>query len=405
MRTLWFVGGGGEAAPAIALARSLGHRVVVSDRDPRAPGMRLAHHRAVASTYDPEETVAAARDFERRHGRIDGVLSVAHDVPVTVAAVAEALGLPGIPAETARLATHKLDMKQRLARDGIPVPWFAPARRPEDVEAALRELGPPLIVKPVDSRGARGVVRLTGRVDPKWAFEAARSESPSGCVLVERFLDGPQISTESILVDGRAATPGFADRNYARLEQFAPFVIEDGGDLPSALPPGLRKRVREVVEAAALSLGIRTGIAKGDVVVHRGEPTVIELAARPSGGYFCTHEIPLSTGVEPVRAAIALALGERPDPRAFEPRFERPVCQRYLLPEPGRVLRVAGAEQVRRAAGIAYLEVRVGPGDVIPPVRSHPARAGVVIATGSTRAEARARAEGAVEAIEIVTGA
>ncbi len=405
MKTLWFVGGGAEAVPAIALARSLGHRVVVSDRNPEAPGMALAHHRAVASTYDPEETLAAARDFERRSGRIDGVLCVAHDVPVTVAVVADALGLPGIPVEAARLATHKLEMKRRLARDGIPVPWFAPARQPEDVEAALRELGPPLIVKPVDSRGARGVVRLTAEVDPTWAFEVARAESPSGAVMVEKFLDGPQISTETILVDGRAATPGFADRNYDRLEQFAPFVIEDGGDLPSALPDPLRRRVREVVEAAARCLGIRTGIAKGDVVVHRGEPTVIELAARPSGGYFCTHEIPLSTGVEPVRAAIALALGERPDPTAFEPRCERPVCQRYLFPEPGPVVAVEGEARVRRAPGIAYLEVRVRPGEVIPPVRSHPARAGVVIATGSSRAEARARAEAAVAAIEIATGA
>lgn len=403
MKTLWFVGGGGEAAPAIALARSLGHRVVVSDRNPEAPGMALADHRAVASTYDPEETLAAVRDFERRVGRIDGVLSVAHDVPVTVARVAEALGLPGIPVETARLATHKLEMKRRLARDGIPVPWFAPARHPEEVETALREIGPPLVVKPVDSRGARGVVRITGNVDPKWAFEVARAESPSGAVLLEQYLEGPQISTESVLVDGRAATPGFADRNYGRLEQFAPFVIEDGGDLPTTLPERLRRRVREVVEAAALSLGIRTGIAKGDVVVHRGEPTVIELAARPSGGYFCTHEIPLSTGVEPARAAIALALGEPLDPRAFEPRFERPVCQRYLFPEPGRVVAVAGVESVLRAPGIAYLEVRVRPGDRIAPVRSHPARAGVVIATGSSRAEARSRAEAAVEAIEIAT--
>ena len=82
-RTLLFVSGGIEAVPAIARAKQMGLRVAVSDGAADAPGMRLADERIVASTYDVEGTVAAARRV-----RLDGVICVASDVPQTVAGVA-----------------------------------------------------------------------------------------------------------------------------------------------------------------------------------------------------------------------------------------------------------------------------------------------------------------------------
>ena len=74
--------------------------------------------------------------------------------------------------------------------------------------------------------------------------------------------------------------------------------------------------MRDVVARAAAALGVTDGTVKGDIVVHDGEPYVIELAARLSGGFFCTREIPLNTGVDFVGCAIRVALGERIDPNA-----------------------------------------------------------------------------------------
>jgi hypothetical protein len=85
--------------------------------------------------------------------------------------------------------------------------------------------------------------------------------------------------------DGKCFTPGFSDRNYEYLERYAPFFIENGGDLPSSLPPKIQAKVRDVVARAAAALGIVNGTVKGDIVVHDGEPYVIELAARLSGGF------------------------------------------------------------------------------------------------------------------------
>ena len=401
-RTVLFIGGGVETVPAIRRAKEMGLRTVVTDRNPGAPGFQEADHGIVASTYDVKGTLAAVRAYHRAHP-VNGVLCVATDVPLTVAIVARELGLPGIPVDSARLAMDKLAMKERFQEDGVPIPPFRPVESAEEIVRAAKEWGYPVVVKPVDSRGARGVLRLDGRVPEDWAFEYARSHSPTGRVMVEKFLDGPQVSTESLVLDDVTHTVGFSDRNYEYLERFAPHIIENGGDLPSTLPRPLQKAVCEVVARAARSMGIRRGVVKGDIVVHRGHPVVIELAARLSGGYFCTHEIPLNTGVDFVGHAIRLALGEPVSHRDLAPRYSRPVCQRYLFPDPGRVEAVENAEEVARRPGIALCEIRVGAGDVIPQVESHPARAGVVIAVGESREEAQARAARAVQDIVIRT--
>ena len=98
---------------------------------------------------------------------------------------------------------------------------------------------------------------------------------------------------------------------------------------------------------AAAALGVTNGTVKGDIVVHNGEPYVIELAARLSGGFFCTREIPLNTGVDFIGAAIRIALGEPVAAEELSPRHFTPVIQRYAFPKPGRVVSIAGAEEAR----------------------------------------------------------
>jgi biotin carboxylase len=401
--TILFVGGGVEVLPGIRRAVDLGCRVLVADRDPEAPGCRVADGALIASAYHPEEVRAAALAHVRAGGRIDGVLALATDCPHSVAAVAEALGLRGPGPEAGARAVDKLAMKRKFAVDGVPQPWFCEITSLDQFLREVRRQGFPLVVKPADSRGARGVLRLTGQEDLRWAFRFSMSWSPSRRLVLERFAAGPQVSTESLVIGGVAHTPGFSDRNYELLDLYAPHIIENGGDLPSFLPPAVQDRVRALVDRAARSLGITDGVVKGDIVVTDGEPMVIEMAARLSGGYFCTHEIPLNTGVDFVGAAIRQALGMPVDPADLAPRFQRCVSQRYLFPPPGRIVAIEGARTVTTLPGVAYFQLRARVGDVIGPIDCHPARGGVVIATGADRDEARANAERAVASVEFAT--
>lgn len=402
-RTLWIVSGGVEAVPGIEHAKKMGLHVVVSDGDPNAPGFAAADDRVVASTYDVGATVAAAERYHRSVRSIDGVMAVASDVPLTVASVAEALSLPGVPVESARLSADKLAMKRRLAERGVPIPWFSPVDDLAHLRSLVVERGLPLVLKPVDGRGARGVLLLSERVDLAWAERQARSQSPSARVMVEQYLPGPQVSTESVLLDGEAVTPGFSDRNYDRLAAFAPYFIEDGGDQPSRLAPSDRRAVSACAEDAARALGVTRGTAKGDMVLTAEGPKVIEMALRLSGGWLCTDQIPLATGVDLLGAAIRIALGDSLDAGSLRPAVQRGVAIRYFFPPPGRVAAVRNVDRFARAEGVHRLRVFVKPGDVLEPVTNHTRRAGFVITTGADREEAVARARAVVEGVAIET--
>jgi biotin carboxylase len=402
-KTLLIVSGGIEAADAAKRAKEMGHYVVVSDRDPHAPGFEFADSCLIADVYGPNETASAAERFSRKIRKIDGVICVAADAPVTAATVAKRLGLPGISVESAELACDKLAMKRRFAERGVPVPWFAEVPTPQALQRFAIERDRDLVIKPVDSRGSRGVQRVAKVDDLDKAFQFARSYSPSERVMVEQYLEGPQVSTESVIVDGRCYTPGFSDRNYEYLDRYAPFFIENGGDLPSHLPGDIQGKVKDVVAQAAAALGITTGTVKGDIVVHNGEAYVIELAARLSGGFFCTREIPLNTGVDFIGTAIKVALGEPVSPDEFEPKHVMPVVQRYAFPNAGRVVSVQGAEDARKISGVAEVVVTAKPGDIIPAAGDKRPSAAMVLTVGASREDALRSANDALACLKIVT--
>jgi biotin carboxylase len=383
-KTLLIISGGIEAIPGIKLAKRMGLHVVVSDANPNAPGFALADDCLIASTYEVDATVAAAEMYDHSVRRIDGVICIAADVPLTVATVASALGLPGIDVQSAALAFDKMAMKECFSNSGIPIPWFSPIRSLEHLKEIVADKGYPLVIKPTDSRGARGVLRLTRDIDLEWAFKHSMQYSPSSRIMVEEYLEGPQISTESMLLDGQGVTPGFIDRNYEYLDLFSPYIIENGGQQPSCLQGEDKAAVSRVAEMAGRAMGIKNGVVKGDMVLTPQGPKVIEVAARLSGGWMSTDQIPLGTGVDLVGSAIQLALGEEVDPEALRPRYQNGVAIRYFFPDPGIITDIDNINEFKAMSWVHRLCLFAKVGDVIEPVTNHTKRAGFVITTART---------------------
>jgi biotin carboxylase len=218
--------------------------------------------------------------------------------------------------------------------------------------------------------------------------------------MVEEYVRGPQLSTESIVQDGEVFTLGCSDRNYEHLERFAPYLIENGGLLPSVHADAHGAEVDRVLCDAAAALGLERGVLKGDIVLDpvRG-PVVIEVAPRLSGGWLCTDQIPWATGVELVQLAARLALGETLASAELVPRRQRAIAVRYFFPPAGVLRAVAGFEEVAALPWIRRAMLFVRPGEVIAPVTDHTKRAGVVLAAGDDGEEAVRRAEEAAEAV------
>ena len=405
-RTLLVLGGSADQLFLVRTAQAMDLAVLCLDQNDESPCFAEAEECALVSTRDVPAILAF---LERRRAAgwgLDGVLTMGSDIPDVVAAVAEHFGLPGPSRECARLATDKFAMKQRFQERGIPIPWFAEVRSLGELRAHLAERRR-LVLKPVDRSGSRGVFVLDGRSDPAELYRLAREFSYSGRVQVEEYLDGPQVSTEAILWDGRACVPGFADRNYELSARFHPQIMENGAVAPSQRFTGDdRRALEELTVAAARALGIERGSAKGDLVWTAEGPKVIEIAARLSGGDFCESLVPLQTtrkGVNYACAAIQVALGEEPDWAALAPRVERLVANRYFFPEPGRLVALDGADKVRAQPWVKKLEFAYRLGEIVPELTSHAQRFGVFVVVAEDAAALQRRIEWVYRTLRIVT--
>jgi biotin carboxylase len=402
-KSILIISGGEEAVPGIIRAKEMGLNVIVSDLNPSAPGMQRADDHIVASTYDFLETAKLAKRYSEEVCKIDGVIAMAADVPYTVAYVAKILGTPGLSLKTATLSTDKIKMKNKLLEMNIPIPLYWEISNYVDLVKLIDAQGFPLIIKPVDSRGSRGVFLLKDSKMLRWSFNNSKMESPSGRVMVEEYLVGAQISTEALIVNGIGYPIGFSDRNYEYLEKFSPYIIENGGDMPSSLSGVDQQKVSSMAINAGIALGVQDGVIKGDMVLTKKGPKVIEIATRLSGGWFSTDQIPQGTGVDLIGASINQSLGEKIDTNQLIPTMNKGVAIRYIFPKPGIVSAILNADKIGDKEGIYKIGFFVTVGDTISMITNHTSRAGFVIAVGSNKQEAIQRAESAVKAIKIQT--
>jgi biotin carboxylase len=403
MKTLLILGAGKEQVAAIAAARAKNIRTVVLDMNPKADGRALADEFHLVSTRDRDAILKFVSAYP---SKIDGVMTIASDIPHMVAIAGEALGARHIPVAVAELCVHKLHMKERLHEAGVNVPPFARIASLDDLKVFAAAFGYPIVIKPVDNSGARGVQRLTAEMDIATAFDYARGFSYSSEVIAEKFISGLQISTEGLMHDDVFYCTGFADRNYSRLDDAVPFMVEDGGDIPTVLGAVEKRLVEAEFEKAARALGIDWGPAKGDMIFGAdGKPHVIEIAARLSGGNFCYDKVPWSTGVDIVDILVDMAVGNRVDSTRFAPTRNLATSQRYFFPAPGTIREIRGLPAAQRAAHVRKVDVWARPGDAIAAAENHPSRVGYVISCAPTRDEAVAAAEAAVARVEFLVEA
>jgi biotin carboxylase len=398
-KTVLFVGAGRHQRRPIARAQELGLRVVAVDRSADALGLKAADVGEVVDFQDVEGVIEVAR----RH-RVDGVLTVSADraVPV-VAAVAEALGLPGIGTEVAHGMTNKIAMRRRLADAGVPQPRFAAARDLRTARAAAETVGFPAVLKPADSGGQRGVFRLESLDDLEANLHVALSESAAGEVVLERFHDGLELNGIVLARNGETVPLTLSDRLRPPGIGFGVGWIHV---YPATIYGDTLAEAERVATHATRALGLRDGIAFPQLLVTDEGVLVIEVAARIPGGQMADL-VRHAVGVELVEVALRQALGEEvPDELAL-PQFQQPLAIRFLTASPGplptgRVVRIGPLEPVLAAPGVVQAETYLEVGETIRPVRLDADRRGYVIAAADTNLEALERAETAARLLEII---
>ena len=394
---LLIIGGGIFQVPAIKVAKSMGLKVVVTDYNREAEGMLMADYPIEVSTRNINLTVNAAKQFHASCP-LDGVMTVGTDASQTVSAVANALSLPGIPFEVAERATDKINMRRWLSKMGVAVPRFRPVWTMDDLKEAMEEMPFPLVIKPCDNMGARGVKMIRESHEASSAFQEAKEASISGKLIIEEFMEGPELSLDALVFDGRIEVTGIADRIIQR----APYFVEVGHTLPSNLPQEQLAQATELFQSAIKALGIDIGAAKGDIKITADGPKVIEVAARLSGGWMSTYTYPLATGVNLIKAAIEVVLGETPTD--LKQKNQLVSAERALIPPAGKILSINGVEDARKIKGVKEIILLKEAGDAVDELRSNLGKTGYVITTANTREEAIRINDLARQTIQITVG-
>ena len=397
MKTIMILGASILQLPAIKKAKEMGLRVVAVDMNPEAVGFKEdGIIKEVISTIDIPNVVKAAK-----RNKVDGVVTLASDMPMrSVAAVAKEMGLVGISDDTALKATNKAVMRQALYEYGVPVPRFYKASNREEYEKSTAEFHAPFIVKPADNSGSRGIFKISDLNDQQTirdAYDYSRASSRSGDVVVEEYMEGPEVSVETLTVDGECHVIQITDK----LTTGAPHFVEMGHSQPTQLDADTAEKIREVAKAANKAIGIENGPSHTEIIVTEEGPKIVELGARLGGDCITTHLVPLSTGVDMVECCIKIALGEKPD---ITPKWSKGSAIRYFNQKAGLIKKIDGITDARNIAGVREVAIVHGVGERITEVTDSASRMGFVIAQENDVKNAIHTCKSALEIIAVEIG-
>jgi biotin carboxylase len=362
-------------------ARRYGERLLMIMKDPTWE-REFVDRVVTADTTSIEETVAAARALAGSETEpIRGVVTFAEACVPTIARVAAELGLPGASEQTAYTARDKYAMRATVAAAGtVAQPGFDLARTLDEAENAATRLGYPVILKPIIGTGSMYVRSVADRADLAANFDllrtgawtgfeydplhAAAHEEYGGAVLMEEFVGGPEVSVESLVVDGRTRSIAVHDKPLPT----GPTFEEVYACTPTRLPATIVERLYEATAAVHKALGITTGATHVEFRLRDGlEPVLLEAAARMGGGPIY-RSVQLSTGVDMVTAVLDMATGHPP---VIEPRDEpAPVGFWNIFPARAGTLReIRGVGEARADPRVDEIEIYRRPGDrlAVPP--------------------------------------
>ena len=390
MKRLLIIGASILQLPAIKKAKELGLYVAVADYNPNAIGIPYADEYYNVSTIDEEGVYQAAKAFDA-----EGIMTLATDMPMrSVAYACKKLGLVGISYDTAVKATDKGEMIKAFAAADVEHPWYYIISDPANAQDVLDKVTYPCITKPTDNAGSRGVMLVNSRQELESALAYSSENGRSGTVIVEEYMVGPEVSVEVITYQGVPHVLQVTDK----LTTGAPHFVEMGHSQPSRLNPDDLEKIRDLACRAVKAVGIENGPAHVEIMLTKDGPKMVELGARMGGDCITTHLVPLSTGIDMIKATIDICLGQTPD---IEPKFQKGSAIRFFDVPCGTITAINGAEEAQAIAGVREISFTKQVGDTAGEIGSSTDRAGFVIAQSTDAAAAVAVCENAQKIIDI----
>ena len=304
-KRLAIIGANGFQNPLILKAKELGYETFVFAWKSGDIGEKTADHFIPISIIEKEKIW----DF-CKNNKIEACVSIGSDLAThTVNYIQRKLGKPCNPVITDLIATDKFEMRKALLDFGVSCPKFMKVDEQSDL-GLLHGFRYPLIVKPTDRSGSRGIFKIFKQSELKKAIQESCGQSFGGQAIVEEFIEGAEYSCESISYNGKHTILQFTKKYTTG----SPHFIETGHEEPSDIPAHYLEKIKYQICQGLSALKIRFGASHAEFKLDgNGDAHIIEIGARMGGDCIGSDLVPLSTGFDFVKMVIDVSLGKEPD--------------------------------------------------------------------------------------------
>jgi biotin carboxylase len=369
VRILIFGGDYGQLT-MVNLCKNRGYYTVVIDPNPHAIAKDYCDYFEVVDGQDFKGTC----DVIERHN-ITYIITVATDKPlVMMARVAEKYGLNFISENTARDCTDKVRMKETFKKNGIPCADY------KLITEITDDLRYPLVIKPRDNSGSRGVAICNTKEEAECAIVDARKFTRLENIMCEEVIEGKEYSLESLHYDGQTKLLQITDKKMTDM----PYRCEMELTHPSLFNDEEYKRIESLVHDISIAFNFSNCPSHCEILVNGSEIKVLEASARMGGDYICSHLVPLSTGISMESAALDITIGQQPD---FSNYHLKASGIYYFEFGQGIVKHIAPYDHLKSLPGVVEFKLSLQVESVVPKIKFGPDRYGYVILQKNNRQE------------------
>jgi phosphoribosylamine-glycine ligase len=377
---LLILGGGNCQQNAILRAKQKGHTVIVSDYYEDAPGKKYCDYRELGSTFSIEDNVKISRKYN-----IDGILTLGTDQPIyTVAVVAKEAGVPSfLDLDVAKAVTNKKIMKNLFKLKSIPTAKFV-FLKSDFRDCKLEHMCFPVVIKPLDSQGQRGVYKLNSIVQIREYFDDVLSYSREEEALVEEYYENDEITVSGWVENDNTHVLTITDR--VTFDNYPSIGVCTAHDFPTKHFNNYAKEIIEITKYIVKSFKIHNGPIYFQMLIGKEGIKVNEIACRIGGAYE-DEFIPHLTGIDILDMVIDYSLGENIDYtrlREYEVlNNNKKLSVQLLFAKPGTVKSIGDLDIVKNLPGVINAKINFKPNDEIKEITNATQRVGYMIIEGN----------------------
>ena len=363
----------------------LNYKTIVFDKNKNSPGFKIANLSFAIDFKNYKKVIIKLNQLKKKSKiHYQGIITMGCDVPYIISRIAKEFNLQKNSLKSSLVSENKYLMKKLFTKANIRTAKYSILKNLKQAENFWnKNKCKGVILKPVDNSGSKGVQLLVSKNQLKNAFEIVKNNTKKKYFIIEEFLDGPQLSTESIIYKNKIYTPGLSHREYKDIKFFLPQILENGGTASLKFQRFLKKINLEIKKITS-ALNMDRGVIKGDFVINKNKLNIIEFTTRLSGGDFSESVAPLSNGVNYVKEAIKIAANQSISVDNLKPKFSKIVANRYFFLPPGNLNNIKGISKVRKIKEVKKLEFYNNINSRIPKIDSHGKRIGIFIVVSNT---------------------